>query len=85
MPAKIFIVANKANKQLNKLPLRIQGKVIRSLRQLRQNPLAGAKLGGVLSDNYKFRVGDYRIIYEFDSKNSQVEVIKIEHRQGVYK
>lgn len=85
MPAKFFNVAKKANKQLSRVSLKIQDKIIQNLKQLKQNPLKGAKLGGELSSNYKFRVGDYRIIYKFDAKESRVDVVKIEHRQGVYK
>lgn len=85
MPAKIFYLAKKADKQLNKLPLKIHIKMIAALKQLQQNPIAGAKLGGELNDSYKFKVGDYRIIYKFDVRESRLEVLKIEHRQGVYK
>lgn len=85
MPVKFFNVAKKANKQLSKIPLKVQGKIIQNLKQLKQKPLMGAKLGGELADNYKFRVGDYRIVYKFDAKESRVAVVKIEHRQGLYK
>lgn len=85
MPAKILFTSRKVDKQLSKLPLKVNIRVVQSLRQLKQNPLAGAKLGGELADNFKFRVGDYRIVYKFDAKESRVEVVKIEHRQGVYK
>lgn len=85
MSADYLIVDNKANKSLAKLPLKIQAKIIKSFKNIKQNPLAGAKLGGELSDYYKFRVGDYRVIYSFDSKVSQVTIARIEHRQGVYK
>ncbi len=85
MPAKTFFVAKKADKQLTRLPLKVHIRITHALRQLKQNPLAGTKLGGELADSYKFRVGDYRIIYKFDSKESKVDIVKIEHRQGVYK
>lgn len=85
MPAKIFNFAKKANKQLKKLPFKVHGKVMIALDELQQNPLAGAKLGGELEGNYKYRVGDYRILYKFSPKESKLEILKIEHRQGVYK
>lgn len=85
MPAKIFIISNKASKQIFRLPLRIQEKVDRSFDVIKTNPLSGIKLEGELSDKLKFRVGDYRIIYRFNSKESRVEILKVEHRQGVYK
>jgi len=85
MPAKSFIVRRSAAKQLSKLPFNIHGKVILAFRTLQSYPTMGSKLKGSLSDLYKFRVGDYRIIYSFDSKQSLVVILKIEHRQGVYK
>ena len=37
------------------------------------------------SPYFRLRVGDYRVVYSFNSKESTVTVVKIEHRQGVYK
>lgn len=85
MPAKSLVITNRVNKQLSKLPKRIQSKVLTTLTALKQNPLAGVKLSGDLARSYKKRLGDYRIIYDFHSKESIVVVLKIEHRQGVYK
>lgn len=85
MPAKIFLLSNKADKAILKFPLKIQNKIDEVFDKLKINPLAGAKLGGELGGKYKFRLGDYRIIYKFDPRESKVMVVKIEHRQGVYK
>lgn len=85
MPAKKFILANRADKELSKLPIQIQKKVLKTFENLKQNPLSGIKLHGELEGYYKFRVGDYRIVYSFNSRKSAVYVVKIEHRQGVYK
>lgn len=85
MPAKSLVITNRVNKQLSKLPKRIQSKVLMTLIALKQNPLAGVKLSGDLAGSYKKRLGDYRIIYDFHGKESVVVVLKIEHRQGVYK
>jgi len=85
MPAKIFVVEKKADKDFLKLPQNIQEKIINAYSTLKINPIAGAKLKGELANYYKFRVGDYRIVYKFNSKESILEVVKIEHRQGVYK
>lgn len=85
MPAKVFVTSRKVDKQFDKLPLKVHIRIAQALKQLKQNPLAGAKLGGELSGNYKLRVGDYRIVYKFDARESRVDVLKIEHRQGVYK
>jgi mRNA interferase RelE/StbE len=85
MPAKSFILAQKVDKNLSKLPLRIQKKILKSFEIIKTNPVAGIKLHGELEKYFKYRVGDYRIVYTFDTKKSIVIVVKIEHRQGVYK
>lgn len=85
MPAKHFSIDTKANKTFLKLPVRIQEKILKALKQLKQNPTSGIKLHGELGEYYKFRVGDYRIVYSFNVQKSLVKVVKIEHRQGVYR
>lgn len=85
MPAKIFLLSNKADKAISKFPLKIQNKIDKAFDKLKINPLAGAKLEGELGGKYKFRIGDYRIVYRFNPKESRLEIIKIEHRQGVYR
>lgn len=85
MPAKSLVVENPVKKGLRKLPPKTHIRVIEALDILQANPLSGAKLHGELEGYYKYRVGDYRIVYTFDSKESIVNVVKIEHRQGVYR
>lgn len=85
MPAKIFILARRVDKSLAKIPTRIQKRVLTALESIKENPTSGIKLHGELGSYYKFRVGDYRIVYSFNSKRSIVSIVKIEHRQGSYK
>jgi len=85
MPAKFLITRQSAKKNLRRLPVHIHEKIISVLGKIQENPLIGVKLHGDLSAYYKFRVGDYRIVYKFDKKISIVEVVRIEHRQGVYR
>lgn len=85
MPAKYLIVGKSADKKLSRVPLSLQKRVVKALEVIKQNPLSGIKLQGELSDYRKYRVGDYRIVYRFDAKESIAIVVKIEHRQGVYK
>lgn len=85
MSAKYLITRQSVRKNLKKLPLHVHEKIIRILNKIQENPLIGVKLHGELADYYKLRVGDYRIVYKFDKKASIVEMVKIEHRQGVYR
>ena len=84
MAVKNLQLAQSVDKSLSKLPKNIQSKIISSFDRIKQNPISGIKLHGELKNYYKFRVGDYRIVYKFSSKESLVQIVKIEHRQGVY-
>lgn len=85
MSTKYFELTKKANKDISKLPLAIQNKIDNAFSKIKENPLSGKKLRGKLNEYYKFRVGDYRIVYRFYAREKTVFVVKIEHRQGVYK
>jgi mRNA interferase RelE/StbE len=41
-------------------------------------------LRGDLSGLYRFRIGDWRVIYRIDEKHSSVRVLAIAHRSEVY-
>ena len=42
------------------------------------------KLMGNLSEFYKYRVGNYRIIYSIYQETIEIEIIKIGHRKDIY-
>ncbi|NJL91263.1 MAG: type II toxin-antitoxin system RelE/ParE family toxin [Coleofasciculaceae cyanobacterium SM2_1_6] len=41
-------------------------------------------LTGDLSGLFKLRVGDYRVIYEFDREEEMIFIYRIRHRRQVY-
>lgn len=41
-------------------------------------------LTGNLSDFYKLRVGDYRVLYDFSRSKKLITIIRIRHRREVY-
>ena len=52
------------------------------------NPLETAKmLKGIFAGLYRYRIGDYRVIFEFKSRKNQniLTILKIKHRRDVYK
>jgi len=85
MSAKNLRLAQSVDKNITKLPKHIQTKIFSSFDKIMQTPVSGIKLHGELKNYYKFRVGDYRIIYSFNAKASLIQIVKIEHRQGVYR
>lgn len=85
MPAENLHVPEFVKKRVHKFPQQVQRRIAVALIELKSNPLLGVKLGGKLSNYYKIRIGDYRIVYIFYPKLRLIEILKIEHRQGVYR
>ena len=85
MASYLVRIPRSVEKRLNKIPLPIQNRLFAALDKLSQDPSLGFKLKGKLAKYHKYRVGDYRILYAFDTKTKTIEILAIEHRQGVYK
>jgi mRNA interferase RelE/StbE len=63
-------------------------KLARCFRQLEQEPRRHRNitpLKGDLAGLFRFRVGDYRVIYAIDDQRQVVEVSKIAHRREAYR
>jgi mRNA interferase RelE/StbE len=80
------IVAQKAKKDLLKIPQLYVASIIKTLKSLESNPrpFGCIKLSGS-KDTYRIREGVYRIIYTIKDEILTVEVVKIDHRKDVYK
>lgn len=55
---------------------------------LQENPYSSnniKRLSGILRGSYRYRVGDYRVVYDVDESRKIVEVSTIKHRKEVYK
>ena len=62
-------------------------KLARCFEQLEQEPRHHSnvkRLTGKLSRHYRYRVGDYRVIYRIDDRQHSVVVVKIAHRSEAY-
>jgi mRNA interferase RelE/StbE len=75
----------KAQKELDRIPVRYQKKILAILPVIAEDPFAGKKLDGELTGLYSYRVWPYRIIYKIYKKVLVVVIIHIGHRQGIYK
>ncbi len=77
---------DKVSKDLKKIDKAWQKKILEVIKtKLIENPYIGKKLVGDLSYYYRYRVNDYRIIYEILEDEILLVVIKIKHRKDVYK
>lgn len=77
----------KARKQLKKLDKEVNSRIIKYLEtRIKKNPRSfGSRLLGELSDFWRYRVGDYRVIVSIEDNELIVLVIDVEHRSKVYK
>ena len=79
------ILDKKVLKDLKKIDKKEQIKIIDTIEnKLANNPFIGKKLIENLSEFYKYRVGNYRIIYSIFQEIVEIEIIKIGHRKDVY-
>jgi len=81
-----ILLEKQAEKDLKKLPADLFDRVVLAIQGLSVNPrpVGCLKLKNSLQD-YRIRVGDYRIIYEVDDKNQMVKVMIVRHRRDVYR
>ena len=85
MSYKIIIKKN-ALKYLLKVPKQEARKISGRIDQLAGNPYPedSKKLKGSEND-YRIRIGDYRVIYSLYKQILTIEVIRIRHRKDVYR
>ena len=76
-----------AENDLTRLPKQIAQRIFKKLRWLAEhfNIVLPDSLTGQLQGFYKLRVGDYRVIYDFDDDEKIITVYVIKHRRDVYK
>lgn len=80
------LLERSAEKDLKALPAEIFRRVIPHIRALAQNPRPPGchKIAGSRND-WRIRIGDYRVVYEVDDKVKQVRVMRVRHRREVYR
>ena len=73
-----------ADKQLSKLPIDVQNRIISTLKRCRIRPYNHIKkLVG--SKYFRLRVGDYRVILDIINDELIIHVIEVGHRKNIYK
>ncbi len=79
-----LIYSPSAVKQLNKLEHNIKERIIVALERLRIRPESCdiKKLVGM--SGYRFRVGDYRVIFDLEKDRLVLLILQIGHRKNIY-
>ena len=81
-----LLIERDAEKGFKRIPKNISNKLITKIKSLKDNPKPGGcrKITGSEND-YRVRVGDYRVIYEINENNKQVIILAVGHRKDIYK
>ena len=79
-----LVYSPSALKQLEKLEHTIRERIIIAVERLRIRPESCdiKKLVGL--EGYRFRVGDYRIIFDIEKEKLIILILQIGHRKNVY-
>jgi mRNA interferase RelE/StbE len=75
-----------AENDLKRLTTTTFHRIIPQIRILAENPRPSGcrKLTGSKND-WRIRVGDYRVLYEIDEKARAVRIMRVRHRREVYR
>ena len=81
MPFKI-IWDEKAYDSLNKLEPTISRRILKKVEELSENPFSKdiKKLKG--SNDFRLRVGDYRVVFSIEQDT--IQILKVGHRKNIY-
>ena len=81
-----LLIKPSAVKEIEAIPLkRDRQRVVERLSRLAENPrpFGCEKISG--QDKYRVRQGHYRILYSIEDQDLLVQVVKVGHRQDVYR
>ena len=85
MPYELLI-ERRAEKDIRKLDASLLSVVVEKIRSLSEDPHppGSRKLAGSHND-WRIRVGAYRILYEIDNKSGTIKIMRVKHRREVYR
>jgi mRNA interferase RelE/StbE len=79
-----ILYTQRAVKDISKLDPEVKGRIKKAMEKYSEIPLSySKKLADTSLGTYRFRVGDYRII--FDIENNDLVVLRIGHRREIYR
>jgi mRNA interferase RelE/StbE len=70
---------------LTKLPEDVKARVLKAIDEVVANPYAGIRLRGELEGFWRWRIGEYRIIYLIDERSKLVVFLDTGHIRAIYK
>jgi mRNA interferase RelE/StbE len=81
-----IITPKAVRKQLDALPDDVYNRIAKKIEQLVEDPRPDGVVKMKGSDNeYRIRIGDYRVRYEIDDKELIILLLQCKHRKDVYR
>jgi mRNA interferase RelE/StbE len=75
-----------AERDLKKIPKDLFQKILSHLKDLAVNPRPpGSRKIKSSSNDWRIRIGDYRVIYEIDEKTKAVMILRVRYRKEAYR
>ena len=79
-----LVYTKRAVKDIHKLEPKVKSRIGTALLQLQTDPIGHAKrLTNSSLGTYRFRIGDYRVIFDLDGEN--IVVLRVGHRKDIYR
>ena len=80
-----LLITKRAQKELSKIPNAPAKNVVNKIKLLSKNthPTNSKKLQG--NNNYRLRVGVFRVIYTTDRKKKEITILRIADRKKIYR
>lgn len=81
-----IIISKSIQKQIENLPIDVRNRVIEKIKNLAQEPRPenSIKLKG-FDQEYRIRIGDYRVRYEINDPNQIIKLLQCKHRREIYR
>jgi mRNA interferase RelE/StbE len=79
------VIKSSAQRELNVLEDPVFSRIDRRILALAENPRpAGCKKLKGYKDQWRIRIGDWRVVYVFDDSAERVSITRVAHRREVY-
>jgi mRNA interferase RelE/StbE len=81
----VVLTERAAERDLRRLGPQLFRRVVAHLKRLADDPRpAGCRKIVDSDDDWRIRVGDYRVVYEVDDAAHEVRIMRVRHRREVY-
>jgi mRNA interferase RelE/StbE len=78
-------ITKRAKKDIDSLTAQTKKRCAEAVRVLVDNPMRGESLKGEFHGLRRYRVGNFRIVYEISAGNDLITIHAVKHRRDVYR